>query len=400
MKLLKKEVFDISKVTVVGSPTITSDGVASGFGAGNFIDTNYSINTINSQNLNIDISFTTPSDVTTNQYILHSKTYAQLSVFIRNGQLGFAIGKNNAWIGDTTIGTVNNNTRYNLNLNFTTSGVTYTCETNGTTITNFIANTTILGDTQNMNVWLGVTRSGTVPFLGSIDLPSFKVTTNNTTFSPTKPTYLMEKRKEGFDLSKFTVVGSPTITSDGVMSVIDNSNYVKTIPVSELKGKSWTIRTKWINQGITTPNNSNTFFTFGSWVAWGSIFYAYNTRILRFYIKTGTREEPSTEALGKSITLPYDPSYIYASLSFDIDTGVYTCKADYGEGEVLVGTYTATTTNKELYLINIATTQIISIGSGSDNTYNKNATSLPDFSITGGGKEVFTGAKVNYYAMR
>ena len=33
----EKRVFDINKVTVVGSPTITSDGVASGFSDVNYI---------------------------------------------------------------------------------------------------------------------------------------------------------------------------------------------------------------------------------------------------------------------------------------------------------------------------------------------------------------------------
>ena len=37
---LQKDVFDISKVTVVGSPTITSDGVASGFSSSNYITVN------------------------------------------------------------------------------------------------------------------------------------------------------------------------------------------------------------------------------------------------------------------------------------------------------------------------------------------------------------------------
>ena len=39
MKAVKKDVFDINKVTVVGSPTITNDGVASGFSSGNYIYT-------------------------------------------------------------------------------------------------------------------------------------------------------------------------------------------------------------------------------------------------------------------------------------------------------------------------------------------------------------------------
>ena len=55
-----------------------------------------------------------------------------------------------------------------------------------------------------------------------------------------------------FDLSKFTVIGSPTITEDGIASNFTNSNYAETIPVSKISLNTFMITCdfKWIeNQG-------------------------------------------------------------------------------------------------------------------------------------------------------
>ena len=239
----KHSTFDKSKFTIVGSPTITDDGVASEFSSGNYIDTNYSINTINSQNLNIDISFTTSSDVTTNQYILHSKIYAQLAVYINNGQLRFNVGKNNAWLGDTIISTVTNNTRYNLNLNFTPSGITYTLKTNDTIITNFVADKTMLGDTQNMNLWLGVTRSGAVPFLGLINLPSFSITVDGKE--------VFNGNKTGIDV--INGIEIPYTLSKTGSKIVDVAYRDRVIDLYEQEGQARYYTIDELNKNFTLP---------------------------------------------------------------------------------------------------------------------------------------------------
>ena len=379
----EKRVFDINKVTVVGNPTITSDGVASGFSVSDYIDTNYSINTINSQNLNIDISFTTSSDVTTNQYILHSKTYAQLSVCIRNGQLRFGIGTNNAWIGDTIIGTVNNNTRYNLNLNFTTSGVTYTLKTNDTIITNFVANKTMLGDTQNMNLWLGVTRSSNTPFLGSIDLTAFKIYVDGElVYSPTKAAYALERRKpKVWNKGQFTIVGNPSISESGVASGFSGSSYIKkeiTLTnnwgfVLPVKVTNETVTTQWISAFLSEANEriciirkeGNYLYIQGFNGAVSSyaftIPYVLNQTVYLKAVKNGN-----------SLVLSYSNDLKnWIEKSFD-----------------LTGYTIPNVKNVNLGIVDSSWQAFL----GSIN--------LSSFSITVDGKEVFTGAKEKFYAMR
>ena len=373
----KPKVWNKGQFTVVGNPSISDDGIASGFGAGNYIDINYSINTIDYQNLNIDISFTTSSDVTTNQYILHSKTYAQLSVYIINGQLRFNVGKNNAWFGDVIIDTVTNNTRYNLNLNFTTSGVTYTCETNGTTITNFIADKTMLGDTQNMNLWLGVTRSSNTPFLGSIDLKSFKIyTDNNLVFDGGAETYV-------YDSSKFTVVGSPTITEYGVASGFSSGNYLNiNVDLSNLDILK-------IKSTFKTPNADNRTNFSAVWQIKSTTSIGLEVINQQMMIIDASGSKPAGQ-------FTYEDDTEYEVIwEYTISNGNWVLnykKAIDTEFTTKTGTQVDYTIAKQSTLINIGTMNNYYYFTGGQ-------IDLPSISITVDGKEVFTGAKENYYML-
>lgn len=205
---------------------------------------------------------------------------------------------------------------------------------------------------------------------------------------------LIEMKRSTFDVTKFTVVGSPVISDDGIASGFDNSNYIRCIQLKNLANKSWTIKSKWINQGKTSEkSNTSVFFDTGSYRGWGSISYDANIKRLYFYVRTGTKEDTNNEQCFALKILKNVPDWIEAGISFNIETGEYTAKADWGEGEVLIGTYTPNTENKQLYSINNAPESYIRIGTGTDNTYNKNAADLKQFSITVNGEEVFTGNK-------
>lgn len=196
-----------------------------------------------------------------------------------------------------------------------------------------------------------------------------------------------------FNKSAFTVIGNPTITDDGVASGFSGSNYIN-IPVqlSALKDKSWSITAEWINKGvILDKDNTNAFFNLSNYIAWGSI--NFETRLKR--ITSCIRTVDEKEKLIASRVLSFTPDYIIGTLSFDIKTGTYTCSADWGEGEQVLNTYTPTSENKQLYLISQTPTAYIRTGSGSDNTYNKNAIDLKSISITVDGEEVFSGSKLN-----
>lgn len=220
----------------------------------------------------------------------------------------------------------------------------------------------------------------------------------------TRPTNkLLALQKDVFDISKVTVVGSPTITSDGIASGFSNSDYLKTFPVVALKDKSWTIKTKWLYKDFVTNYNTDTLFDFQNWLAWGSICVSTSSStkaIIWANCRTGTAEDANNEKTWGRKELNYIPTYVIASMSFDIGTGTYTCKADWGEGEQVLGTYTPTTENKQLWVINTATTQMIRIGTGTDNCYIKNAVSLTDFSIIADGQLVYSPTKPTYLLER
>ena len=88
---LQKDVFDISKVTVVGSPTITSDGVASGFSSSNYLT--YSALTSLTTTFTVKGSFETSSTTTGGTiWATGGDSYPNSTrVFISNNILKFAV---------------------------------------------------------------------------------------------------------------------------------------------------------------------------------------------------------------------------------------------------------------------------------------------------------------------
>ena len=83
----------------------------------------------------------------------------------------------------------------------------------------------------DMGVNVGINRNSDGAFLtnGYADLNSFKIYVDGElVYSPTRPTTFLERRKEGFNLSKFTVVGSQTIIENEVYTCgYDEASYVK-----------------------------------------------------------------------------------------------------------------------------------------------------------------------------
>ena len=168
--------------TVVGTPTISADGIASGFSASNYLTTTENINLTTSQSVKMKFHFKTLSDVSTRQMILMSNTYNQFSLELWGGNLRLSCGKNNIWVSDNPLiinSSVQANTDYYLVFDFTSSGVQYAWSTdnsNWTTGTN--ATYTFLPDVYDMELRVGLTRNASLPFSGSIDLNSFKIYVN------------------------------------------------------------------------------------------------------------------------------------------------------------------------------------------------------------------------------
>lgn len=381
----EKRVFDINKLTVVGSPTITSDGVASGFSGGNYIKQNISfqgvytlkgeitIGTINEVNI--------PLGINANNGLLLS-----LRVYSSNSRM-VLVAKN----------TNGNNTSLFTPINSIVSGNKYSFEivVNGSSLT-FKLNNSIVGTMSNFDnietqfITLGVDRAFTYPFLGSIDLTAFKIYVDGElVYSPTKPTYFLERKKEGFDISKFTVVGSPTITDDGIASGFSGANYITTSKPISSNNNIFKLKFKY--NGVK-PESGNFYYLVLS-SGEGELFYVYQNsgNALSIYSsKTGA----TSIFTGPMITL----SANHIGTTFDIEVVTtsekYTCNV-YRDS-VLLGSQSIAITN--LLPSNIAKVNLG--GQQNSTTINSNSIDLPSFSIIVDGVEVFTGAKDKFYAMR
>ncbi len=381
--------FDLSKFEVVGTPTITDDGIASGFSNTNSIKPKNLIS-FGGNFWILGVKFKPTANVTNDR---HQSIFSDA----KNSATNFLFGTNVA--GNKLILIIKNNndiTQYiinelgigSLNLNeFNTALLIYKDQKLSVLCndSNVLTKSVNLDDyTFNNAQSIGYNSAGGQVYYGSIDLKSIAVWAGVPVFNG---------NKTGLDVIKednYEVVGEPTITDDGIASGFlsgsgntNDTNFIKTkVQLSQLKGHSWEIHGKWINKNVTTPNTTNCFFDFGSWSAYGSVIYHTNTGSIFCTKRTGTSSDADNQGSYATIkTIPTNLSYINYIYGFDINTGKYYTKIEYGEGWVEIGSYIPTTENKELYLINIAPEYYIRIGSGSDTAYNKNSTDLNAFKV-------------------
>ena len=382
----EKRVFDINKVTVVGNPTITSGGVASGFSASNYVTIPVSI-----YNKKFKISCTLNYTAQQTQqeciYQLNKEGWSNPMVIQANGNIAY-------YLAVRSSSTAVKNFVYKL----PSVGVyTISLEWNGTQYIFTIYNSNneqIYQDVYASSEWLYCSAEPNTLFVGtssvsgyynpltshSIDLKSFKIYVDNElVYSPTKPVYSLERRKEGFDLSKFTVVGSPTITEAGVASGFGESKFLQ-------------IQNLNINSNTITFNIKFIVPTLGK-----------ECRL--FNLQTDTTKATRL-IIGASTNF-----YLYSD-DGPITSGIIIPQE--WVGDTVEASINLTTTGNKVVLEN--TTKNTRLSSTSNNIRNlvfdtlaigfhsggqiSTSIDLSQFSITVDGKEVFTGAKETFYAMR
>ena len=178
----------------------------------------------------------------------------------------------------------------------------------------------------------------------------------------------------------FTVVGSPTISSDLVVSGFSSSNYLNTIRLSRLLNKSWTIK------GSFSYESGGCLLGFTqTWAVRGAINYG-STGNVTFFAYCGTTGDTTAE--GAKITLSSilttkGAIYTY-ELSFNYKTGQYTLSVYNNAGTLInTGNYTPPTANKQLFDININPATFITIGKPLNGTSATNGIiDLKSFKIT------------------
>ena len=186
-------IFDISKFTVVGSPTITDDGIASGFSSSNRL----TISNIPTFDKPFKVSFKVKTgDLSSRQSSFYSNGgdyYNALSVY----------GGTNTLLVTTL--RVSDNTMYNLSVAglssytsytgfFSWSGTEYRLHLDGGFTDAVYQSSLALSTASSTTVKLGCLYTNEVPFTGSIDLSQFSITVDgkevfNGLMESTKPIY-------------------------------------------------------------------------------------------------------------------------------------------------------------------------------------------------------------------
>ena len=185
---------------------------------------------------------------------------------------------------------------------------------------------------------------------------------------------ISERKHSTFDPSKFTIVGSPTITDDGVVSGFSNSNYLKLPqPIVIGQNKSWEVKYSSVIPEVVVGNIITNSFTVGRVNTTGSfsvLLYMYNPTT-QTYSNVGVH----LSNLGAN----YAGQKYNAVIKYDgVSTYSFILTLENGE------TRNATTTSQQYY-------NNINLYIGGDTL--DTPIDLKHFSITVDGKEVFSGNK-------
>ena len=396
---LSKNVFDISKFTIVGTPTITGDGILQNYGN----STNYI--TIDTSSFNSDLE----------TKILKLKYRAKLwsntdqkTIEIGNdfGTTGLNIGNGNAngslyiqIVNETSqamsiSGTdLNNHLGELYNAEFISNGTNYSFKItfdDGAVFEVSSAVTTPLVLPSVLNV--GKINNY---LAGQIEIREFLITVDGVeVFNPTASLlntctyseYASDITTYGqcgkfavkplaFDSSKITTVGTPTIADDGVVSDFSTSNYVKTS--INIDGSITKIREKFHistfeNTTISELYRSNCFVLM---IGTGN---NYNLRA-----RVGNAVENNW--LMVNYTMLPNKDYIGECI-INKTTKLATLNL-YDENNNLLSSYTNTTPFVSITLTDEDNT--VTIGYGNNRAFTNGSIDLKYFSITVDGKEVY-----------
>ena len=170
------DTMDRTNYTVVGSPTISSDFVASGFSSSNYLR----IKEISLGNKFIFLGKCTIATTST-QYILSAQNIDILNLFISNSNIVLSVGDGTSWIQNNVAGTTtleaNDEIIYKLEYN----GFTYKLyiSVNGGAWSEECSITSSSQVIPEATYNIGVTRVIANQFSGYIDLKDFKIYVND-----------------------------------------------------------------------------------------------------------------------------------------------------------------------------------------------------------------------------
>ena len=211
VKELKESDFDLSKFTVVGSPLISEDGVASGFSNSNYPKADVSITPVNNLIIKSRIIYST---------LGNSSPYPQSKVFCSTNYNGWRLTTNNGKTIQFTssdlgniylnIGTMVDGDIIDTDLIITTTSVTINAIHNGAKFTKTVSKNVTFGLISDL-AFGNIFNGSDYFFTGSIDLKQLSITVDGKEVFSGNPTAL-----DTIKANNYTVTGSPTITDDGI----------------------------------------------------------------------------------------------------------------------------------------------------------------------------------------
>lgn len=196
----------------------------------------------------------------------------------------------------------------------------------------------------------------------------------------------LERRKEGFDLSKFTVVGTPTIREDGVASGFSGSSYFQLKNIGSLlqNATNWSIKFPIVFTEGTTSTRQEIFGGTSSQNPYSLIIRLWQSG----YILVPVNGVTNTNGF----TLQSKQTAV-ANTLYNLEVKVQDNVIYFYINDELQAQHNITEKVKFddiVRLGNSLTTGSPFLGS----------IDLSQFSITVDGEEVFTGAKEKFYAMQ
>lgn len=166
--------FDKNNFTVMGSPTITDEGVASGFSGSNYLITKNTLNITQDNSFKIDFEFTTPDELGSGTFDIFGIQGYTRGQITDSGKVNFYIVTNKEIA--VNFDSIGKNYKYTLSYDKKTHVMTLTVDCDGVVESADLAiGTETFAWTQA--VYVGKSkRAETVPFGGSIDLKRFNIT--------------------------------------------------------------------------------------------------------------------------------------------------------------------------------------------------------------------------------
>ena len=252
--------FDVNKFTVVGSPTITSEGIASGFSTANYLTTSMQLSALAGKSWRIEDTFTVAGNLIDYTLNLSEDLQEFGNITVSNNGLYFSY-----YIGDLTdynFGVINltqiPNGIYKYFLEFDKTTSLYTLGYSNLDGSN-IHTTYFLPGAANKELFTINTRPNQHIMIGNrLDYVAALPTDLKQLVIKADGALIFSGNKTGIDTIKpddYTVVGSPTISDDGVLTGTDSSNYVVLPSIPFGTANSWEI------EGEYTPQTSSSSFT-------------------------------------------------------------------------------------------------------------------------------------------